>query len=273
MLFKRFSILFVTVIFVVLIGNVNAYCESGGEIFSEESSIDIKFIEALKKYEILDSDFGEYDSAEEVSRDDCLRGILKAAGMHVDGYFDSGKADIEQVFADEDYAKDKSYLNFGYIYRIMSGQKVQKEKKIPGEPQKLWLFGELIVNGKVREYNEPVDMNREYFFPLRTATVNDCIAFIMRCIDKNAEGLDLEGTFQLAKERGIIKESDNFYNDGNRDLNQEIFFTLLKRMMNEKRYIYFRKLTDKDIWWECDGRLYDETGEMTYLEYMQSLYD
>ena len=70
--------------------------------------------------------------------------------------------------------------------------------------------------------------------------------------------MDLDGTFSRARETGIVKAYDAFYQKGNDALSVNEFCTLLYRMLCQERYRYF------------EGGAYttDEPRSIRYMDYL-----
>lgn len=224
------------------IDNTNSEESISSDIQSEFTDEDF---ELLREYEIIKDETFSKNKA--ITRIECLTGVLKAAGMRIDGFYDPDVrigVSIEWDFRDS-YYDGCEYAEYGYSYNIAYG--VDLKTFNDGE------FGLV-------------------FLPKKIATIEECIAFIMRCIEDVPKETSLDDIYQMAKDRGIIKETDEFYESGKANLSQEVFYTLLMRMLNEKRYIYFTNEFDNRPY-SYKGKLLDEEGEMTYLEYAKSLYE
>jgi len=117
-----------------------------------------------------------------------------------------------------------------------------------------------------------------YFFPNREVTLNECLAFMVRCLEQsvvNAETPDdanknLDVTFEKAKEYGLINDEDEFVLNSDSTVNQDDFCVLLGRLLEQKRYKYYERKTyifngkeRSEFRW--DGYV-DENRSMTYHE-------
>ncbi|MCC8098346.1 MAG: hypothetical protein LIO44_07345, partial [Eubacterium sp.] len=71
--------------------------------------------------------------------------------------------------------------------------------------------------------------------------------------------------YALAREKGIVKSEDSFYDNPSERLDYKGFKTLLTRFLNSQRYIYFTE-EDENNWF--NALCYDEEGKMTYYEYL-----
>ncbi|MCD8090032.1 MAG: hypothetical protein LUD81_05320, partial [Clostridiales bacterium] len=113
--------------------------------------------------------------------------------------------------------------------------------------------------------------SRRFFYPERIAVIAECVSFMLPVLGYVSEPVDCETAYNIVKEKGFITEADSFYDDGNGVLTYEIYETLIRRMLNSKRYMYFSEL-NSETYMSCDKyRFYDEKGEMTYFEYLVSL--
>ncbi|MCD7904876.1 MAG: hypothetical protein LUG24_04730 [Clostridiales bacterium] len=177
-----------------------------------------------------------------VTRHDCLIGVIKAAGLQADGYFSSNYITIEKIFFD-DPSYDREYLYFAEITGVIIGEENE---------------------------NAPTWLNCR---PNDTATVKECVGFMMRVVDSEAEGKTDDELYERAKLQGLVKFEDSFYFDPEEDLSYDKYYTLICRMLNEKRYLYFAFNDNMDplAWvnsYYKDFVKYDENGEMTYIEYL-----
>lgn len=190
----------------------------------------------LEQFEVVNKDCGDKEC---LSRYDCLRGVLTAAGMRVDGFYD-GADGMEPIFEDETLFKmgeGREYIYFGGMYGIAAG-----EPNFGGKP---------------------------FFKPNDNASVNTCIVFIMRCLE-DTTGYSLNDILTRAEERGLVLSTDDFYRSGDIELTYEMFCVLISRMLEQKRYIYF---TDENVnknLFIYDGLQYDNDGEMTYYQYLET---
>ncbi|MCD8090307.1 MAG: hypothetical protein LUD81_06755 [Clostridiales bacterium] len=187
----------------------------------------------------------EQPEAEEVincvTRHDCLVGIMKAAGLQADGYFESGYIIMEKLFFD-DPLYDREYLYFADITGVVLGEENEKAST--------WLS----------------------YYPNETATARDCVGFIMRVIDSVAKDKTDDELFERAKLRGLVKSEDSFYINPDETLSYDNYYTLICRMLNEKRYLYleFNDNMDPITWVNSYHNFvkYDKSGEMTYIDYL-----
>ncbi|MCD8239001.1 MAG: hypothetical protein LUC92_06695 [Clostridiales bacterium] len=180
-----------------------------------------------------------------VTRLDCVSEIMKAAGLQADGYFSSEYITMEKMFEDDPFY-DREYAYFAKRTGVLIGEE--------NEASPTW------VNCR----------------PNETVTIKECTGFIMRTIDPEAQGKTDDELFESAKLRGLVKVDDSFYSDPDKALSYNDYYTLICRMLKEKRYLYFIFNDNlepfdwrRDFLWN-KAEQYDELGEMTYFEYLKS---
>ena len=78
------------------------------------------------------------------------------------------------------------------------------------------------------------------FSPSRTASVNDCIAFMSRILRKEESPMSLENAWQYAREIGLVKPDDDFFDKPKNDLTADMLETLLSRF-SEHDPVFVRK--------------------------------
>lgn len=71
--------------------------------------------------------------------------------------------------------------------------------------------------------------DRLYFRGRETATVSECVAFMVRGIKEDETFIDLSLTWKYAEQIGLIMKTDSFYQKPDADLAKEDFDTLLNR--------------------------------------------
>lgn len=74
------------------------------------------------------------------------------------------------------------------------------------------------------QYNDKL-----YFRGHETATVSECVAFMVRGIKEDETFIDLSLTWKYAEQIGLIMKTDSFYQKPDADLAKEDFDTLLNR--------------------------------------------
>lgn len=102
-----------------------------------------------------------------------------------------------------------------------------------------------------------------YFYFERPVTAYESAAFMVRLLEKGLPS-DLEMTYQLAKEFGIVLPEDEAYQDGDQTITPDYFCTMLLRFLELPRHYYFSNRA-------YDTEMYeDEERSMTYLEYLET---
>lgn len=124
-----------------------------------------------------------------------------------------------------------------------------------------------IINGEYR-----VGENNEYIFlnTYRTVRLDECLAFMVRCLEKDKSShKTLEETFEIAKNYGLIIETDLFYNSPKKELVLADLRILLNRFLDKP--LGLRRLSTEsnfsDQWFEYDG-----ISGKTYREYLTELF-
>ncbi|MCC8096985.1 MAG: hypothetical protein LIO44_00120 [Eubacterium sp.] len=186
--------------------------------------------------------FEKYDVVNGVMRYDCLVGIMKAAGLQAETFIYDYNITIDSYFYE-----DSDYYSYPYA---------ELAKKLD------------ITTGE--EGTNKYGTVKQYFYPERIATVSECVSFMLPVMGYSSGVIDYDSAFETAKDVGLIKEDDGFYTDGDITLTYEIYTTLLKRMLNSKRYMYFTELNNNTYISKDKYRFFDESGEMTYLDYLVS---
>ena len=102
-----------------------------------------------------------------------------------------------------------------------------------------------------------------FFFPQRTVTTKECLAFMIRCLQSNKVDYDL--TLESAKGYGLINDQDEFIQNPNSSINQDDFSVLLERLLQQKRYKYYGR--ENGIF-KMGGNI-DEEHSISYLEMLQ----
>jgi len=101
-----------------------------------------------------------------------------------------------------------------------------------------------------------------YFAPDKVVTIDECIAFMTRCLSKD-ENSDLVTSFSTAKDIGLIYENDSFFDKEKELLSKDDFYLLLYRMMHQKRYKYYDVAVDEFVT--------DENRMISYIEFLETL--
>ncbi|MCD8214597.1 MAG: hypothetical protein LUC97_02975 [Clostridiales bacterium] len=226
---------------------LSPYCETD-ESSDEETTLN----KVIKKLNIIN-----------VSKLNCLMAVTKTAGMRVESLFEDSDICVsvmEKTGLSEEWLKYvKAYgfqtwdtpdygieaTIFSMIYGLLPDDEPEKEKTY-------------------------YDYTYEHsaLFSER-ASVKDCVSYILWFLTDMPEDITSEEMYVLAVETGLVEEADNVYEDWENRIDYNYFRTLLHRMLNAKRYIYFEEEIEND-WF--NAKRYDESGEMTYLDYVKEIY-
>lgn len=105
-----------------------------------------------------------------------------------------------------------------------------------------------------------------YFNLTRNVTLDEVTAFMVRCLEKdNADLKSMEKTFEMAKDKGLVLQTDSFYNNPKKELTLYEFKILLKRFLNMPRG-----------WYHRSGHYsffdFDPYGTKTYYQHLAEIY-
>ncbi|MBE7052665.1 MAG: hypothetical protein E7391_00115 [Ruminococcaceae bacterium] len=126
-----------------------------------------------------------------------------------------------------------------------------------------------IANGECMMGN-----NDEYVYMnfYRTVKLNEALAFMVRCLEKDkAIGKGLDETFEMAKEKGLIKETDLFYEFPEKNLTLSEFKIIFKRFLKMPRGWYHQLPLTED-YFNYFNYKYDENRSKTYEEMLSEIY-
>ncbi len=98
-----------------------------------------------------------------------------------------------------------------------------------------------------------------FFFPNRAVSVKECLAFMNRCLQPGKPDFNL--TIENAKDNGLINAQDDFCQNPNSFINQDCFFVLLERLLQQNRYKYYGQNGD----FKMQGSI-DEDRSISYFE-------
>ncbi len=187
-----------------------------------------------------------FENSDTVTRFECVNAIIKAIG------------------ATEETALSAAMLLYGCLTGPKENAFLDGDDIVPFDYAKY--ADKEMGYIKLAFYNElakgEIIQNRRYFYFDRPVTLKETSAFMMRCL-KGPDLNDLDETFAMAKEYGLIKEDDIFYNNGDSSITLDYFCTMLWRFLNQNRYLYF----NAENFGTGLGK--DEDRSMTYLEYLQ----
>ena len=147
---------------------------------------------------------------ESIKRGDCIATIMKVIGVDQDTADRYANACYYQpVFSDLEYDN----VNSGYII--------------------LAKFGGVAIGIQSNEYDTIHD-----FEPKNDVTLKECLAFMLRCLH-DTKNISWNDVLSQANEFGLLNDEE--YNIIQEDdlLTDEMFKTLLSRMLVKKRYLYW----------------------------------
>ncbi len=154
-------------------------------------------------YDILDENILNEES---ITRSNCISSIMKLIG----------------VSEDDAYIFENSYFEYP-IFSDVRDHEVGN--------------GYMLVAGYANIAVGEEKGDEFYFYPSRNVSIEECIAFIVRCLDKSV--LNIDETYLYAKEIGLVKKTDEFYQNRKWSISVSDFCVLLNRMLYEKRGMYF----------------------------------
>ena len=193
----------------------------------------------LSQLNIINENTFENENA--VTREECLTAIIKTLGATDDAI---NMADGSHVVCFVD-AGFYSYIGCAYITHIAYG-----EEQVVDYPT--------FRTSHTRK-------NTDYFlFPKRKVTVKEVLAYMVRCLEESKENIDINITYEKSKEYGLINENDIFTQNPDMEISKNDFYTLLERLLNQKRYKYFEIVNG---YFKMSGYV-DEERSMTYLEFL-----
>lgn len=200
-------------------------------------------------------------SSPNVSRCDCLCFVMLAIGSKSYHYPDTEKTVVceydEKLLGEEKVKKAYDYYSNNCMF---------KEKRDLVHAGVAYLK---IANGEYK-----IGKNNEYVFfnTYRNATVNEAVAFMVRCLEKDkAVSKTLDEIFEIAKEKGLILESDYFYDLPNEELTLDILRRILTRFLDMPRGWYHSN-GDYDLFSQYTLFDFDGTGNTTYRENLVERY-
>lgn len=227
---KKFIILIALLVSSILANSMVCYC----------SNKDLKEYFDTEKYNYMCNELLSVgvidninDSRTYVSREDCIKSILRIIGVNDEmaqkyTYLN----DENGGFCDINYCTDisKGYINFAKVNGLAFGT-----------------------------YDKTNDCS--FFYPKKAVSLNDCLTFMLRCLDNSEKISDV---LSSATENGIIKSNDYFLDYY--FLNYQGYYNLLFRMLNSKIYCFVKTSSDmKTVFIEKD-----KDRNITYFEYLKN---
>ena len=174
-----------------------------------------------------------FDNDAIVTRNDCLSMVMMSIGLssnaRIDTYstqelfLDTGNSVTESEMWYENYVDNCKFTEFGYVHLAREFTNVVAGRE------------SIKLNGQ----------NMIYFDYTGATTVKEALAFMVRCLGEY-NSRNLEETFQIAAEIGLISDKDSFYQKPDVAISPNDFFVILQRFLQQKQYLYFdRKSNDK----------------------------
>lgn len=231
---KKFIILIALLLSSIITNSVACYC----------SKNDLEEYFNIEKYDYICNELLNVglidninDSRTYVSREECIKSVLRIIGVNdemVQKY--TYLNDENGGFCDINYCTDisKGYINFAKINGLAFGT-----------------------------YDKINDCS--FFCPKKAVSLNDCLSFMLRCLDNSEKIYDENTLLSNATENGIIKSNDYFLDYY--FLNYHSYYNLLYRMLNCKRYCFVKTSSDmKTVFIEKD-----KYRNVTYFEYLKNI--
>lgn len=231
---------FIVAILIQMLMINNVYCAFDATVAREE-------IESLNL-----CDTSLYDGENTVTRNDCVSIIMWAIGcpwdFPIEGDPYGGEINVfldaetdGDAFAEEYFAVNKT------TYRPDIIEFARKYTDI--------IYGEWSVNDGL------LAKERIYFNYNRSVTLKECVAFMVRCLG-DFQGLDLDETFKIAVEMGLISDNDSAYKNPDSPISPDEFFVILQRFIHQKQYLFF----DRDL---SSGFRVNTGRNISYAEYLK----
>lgn len=191
----------------------------------------------LKQLNIIDDNY--FSKSNIVTRGECIVAIMRTIGATDEEIAKLNGADFI-AFSDV-----PTYSYFGCAYRA-----------------KIAFGEECTAAYPTYRMRYTFNNNDVFFFPDRPVTVNETLAFMVRCLGER-EYQDFTGLVESANDYGLIVDKDEFIK--NDLIRPNEFCTLIKRLLQKKRYKYFGK--ENNIF-RMEGNI-DEERSMSYLEMLK----
>lgn len=230
---KKFIILIALLVSSIIANSMVCYC----------SNKDLEEYFNMEKYNYMCNELLNVgvidninDSRTYISREECIKSVLRVIGVNDEiAQKYTYLSDKNDGFCDINYCTDisKGYINFAKINGLAFGT-----------------------------YDKTNDCS--FFYPKKAVSLNDCLSFMLRCLDNSAKISDETTLLSSATENGIIKSNDYFLDYY--FLNYQGCYNLLFRMLNSKRYCFVKTSSDmKTVFIEKD-----EDRSITYFEYLKN---
>lgn len=183
-------------------------------LFASKSvySNDLLHYNKLYDFKILDENVLSENDV--ISREQCLTAIMKTIGV-TDKDIESLKGSDRYAFAD---VSAYSYIGCAYYAKIAYGE-------------------ERTINYSTYRTSHTGKNTDIFFEPNRCATIKDCLAFCVRCLDDNI--ISNDDLIKKAIKYGFINDSEII--NINNPLKASKFCDILTKLLNQKRYKYYTK--------------------------------
>lgn len=205
--------------------------------------------EEIDRLNICDTSL--YDGENVITRNDCVSMILWAIGCPwntaIEGDTYGGELNI---FLDAETDGD----TFVEEYFV-----VNKTIDRPDVIEYAYKYTDIIC-GEWSNYTELLPKNRIYFNFNRAVTLKECAAFMVRCLG-DFQGYDLDTTFSIATQMGLISDKDISYEKPDSPISPNEFFLMLQRFLHQKQYLYFDRRGN-------DGFCVNIEKNISYAEYL-----
>lgn len=216
--------------------HVMAVAENPDEINNLITLLPVLGVEALH-YDVSSLIESYIDENAQMSRGNCVTAIMKLIGVDKES---------ANMYANLDYDKpmfyDMKYNNANTGYIILA--------KFSGVAQGVQ------TSGSNNIHNFETDRN---------VTVKECLAFILRCL-KDPSTVKWGNIVFKAEKMGLLKSDEVKNLNDEETLTCDMFKTLLERMLNMKRYLYW---SDEDLSKDYTKSIkIDETGSIRYIEWI-----
>lgn len=222
------KLVIVVVAIMYFIGRINVYADN---------SYVLEIKSTLTQLNILDE--SGFSNPNRITRKECLVTIMRVIGVTDEEIENLNGADLIAFVDTESF----SYFGCAYLSGITFGE-------------------ECVVDYPTERTSHTLKNTDFFFFPERAVTTKECLAFMIRCLQ--SDKIDFDLTLEKAKESGLINDKDDFIQNPNSIINQDDFFVLLGRMLQQKRYKYYNRGNNS---FSMDGNI-DEERSMTYLEFL-----
>lgn len=170
---------------------------------------------------------------EEISRRDCVETIMKLIGLDTETAELVGRSiHCHNPFYDiPDRNKVNGYIISAAYARIAEGEDI---------------------------FVKEVSSREKVFYPDRSVTVKECLAFMVRCM-KSWRSVEWGNVLSDSIELGLLAECELEELSDDSFLTEQDFYILLYRMLDQNRYVYFESGQDYSK--------YDETNSIRYIDW------